>query len=161
MARQFMLHMHQVTYSIQFVREWHGHCMCAWIYSVPATVLAGVGRVPLPVPLELEEQCTTERIISKIEPSGTTDGVGPDGPPDDDGVVVISGVAGLDTSGELLMLALDVVVLASPSDILKQLCSSVQQNKSRYSSVQVRSIKLFQAAVADLGEGKGGHCPPN
>ena len=49
-------------------------------------------------------------------------------------MVVIGGVAGLDTSGELLMLALDVVVLASASDILNQLCSSFQQNKSRYNS---------------------------
>ena len=131
------------------VNGMRGHYMCAWIYGVPATVLAGVGRVPL---MELlEEPCTADRIISKIEPSGTTDGVGPDGPPDDDGVVVvvvIGGVTGLDTSGELLMLAsLDVVVLASPSDILKQLCSSVQQNKSRYNSVQVRSVKLFQAGL--------------
>ena len=119
------------------VNGMHGHYMCAWIYGVPATVLAGIGRVPR---MELEEPCTTEQIISKIEPSGTTAGVGPDGPPDNDGVVVIGGVGGLDTSRELLMLALDVVVLASSSDILKQLCSSVQQNKSRYNSVQVSQI---------------------
>ena len=83
--------------------------------------------------------------------SGTTDEVGPDGSPDDDGVVVvIGGVAGLDTSGELLMLALDViVVLASPSDILTE--TVVQFSTAKQIQVQFSSGQISQIIPGRIG----------